>query len=200
MSRLNKNYFFISTLFHITVFFLFCSYFEFSKKIPALGNSQATILNSYIYSGHFSPAQTAIVKQSATPQKKPLPQNKQALKKVNKTDNTTKQPATTSMAPNSISFGEQTHAFIALLHDAIQKEQQYPPSALQMGRHGRVTVAFTLLIDGTITNLRILSTSGTSSLDSAALSAVNHAAPFHQLKKYLQKAEEYQIDIVFELT
>lgn len=95
-------------------------------------------------------------------------------------------------------------ALLALLHAAIQEKQQYPHSALQMGREGRVTLAFVLHKNGAISNLRIAKRSGTASLDQAAIEAVNAAAPFHVAKKYLDKsvelAQAYQVDVVFELT
>ncbi len=69
-----------------------------------------------------------------------------------------------------------------------------------MEREGRITLKFVLHPDGTIEQLRMLKSSGTSSLDAAALKAINDAAPFQKVTEYIHQAQEYQIDVVFELT
>jgi len=89
---------------------------------------------------------------------------------------------------------------VALLHAAISAQQQYPESALRMEREGRVRLAFILHNNGTISNLRTIRPSGTESLDAAALRAVNAAVPFKGVGKYVDRAKEYQVDVVFELT
>lgn len=99
----------------------------------------------------------------------------------------------------SSSRGQQTETLLALLHDAIQKQQHYPPSALEMERQGRATVKFMLSPSGSIQDLRIVKSSGTQSLDDAALAAVNRAAPF-RVEEYLDAAREFSIDVVFELS
>jgi protein TonB len=95
--------------------------------------------------------------------------------------------------------GQPVHELLALLHAAIQKQQRYPLSAQQMAREGRVTVVFILLPSGQIQQVRIMQSSGTASLDEAALMAVRDAAPFQQVDKYLQTAKEYSVDVVFTL-
>lgn len=99
----------------------------------------------------------------------------------------------------STSHGEQTNELLAALHAAIQKQQRYPMSAMQMERQGRATMVFTLFPDGRIENLRVLKSSGTESLDTAAFAAVSDASPFNQINKYLKSAREFTIDVVFEL-
>jgi TonB family protein len=88
---------------------------------------------------------------------------------------------------------------VAMLHAAIEQTQRYPASAEEMEREGRTTLAFTLFSNGSIQNLKILSSSGTQSLDYAALAAVNEAVPFQQVGRYLQGAQDYQVDVVFKL-
>jgi TonB family protein len=96
--------------------------------------------------------------------------------------------------------GQPMPALLAALHAAIQRQQQYPASAEEMGREGRVTLSFKLFTDGSIDHLQVLHTSGTSSLDYAALTAVNAATPFQHVAQYLTTAEDYQIDVVFKLS
>ncbi len=94
---------------------------------------------------------------------------------------------------------KQNLALLALLHQAIQQQQEYPLSAQEMGRQGRVIVRFMLNIDGHIDQLRIMQSSATNSLDEAALAAVRKAAPFAGVEQYLNTPQEYSIAIVFSL-
>src|SRR5690606_18782320 len=96
--------------------------------------------------------------------------------------------------------GESMPALIALLHTAIQQTQHYPASAQEMEREGRATVAFTLHQNGEVSDLKVTHSSGTKSLDSAALAAVHDAAPFQHVDQYLHDAQPYQIDVVFSLS
>jgi len=86
-----------------------------------------------------------------------------------------------------------------LLHTAIEQAQQYPASAQEQQREGRVTLAFTLAPNGSISHSRVAASSGISSLDHAALQALHAAAPFQHINKYLHSVENYQIDVIFKL-
>jgi len=55
------------------------------------------------------------------------------------------------------------------------------PDAARHGQKGRVVLIFTVLRDGTTQDLRVVSGSGTESLDQAAVAAVQSASPFSQL-------------------
>ncbi|HTM64330.1 MAG TPA: TonB family protein, partial [Gammaproteobacteria bacterium] len=85
------------------------------------------------------------------------------------------------------------------LHTAIEQAQQYPASAQEQQREGRVTLAFTLAPNGSISHSRVAASSGISSLDHAALQALHAAAPFQHINKYLHSVENYQIDVIFKL-
>ena len=89
---------------------------------------------------------------------------------------------------------------IAMLHAAIQKQQHYPASALQMGREGSAIVGFTLFPNGIIDHLEIVKSSGTATLDEAAMAAVHDALPFKGIDKYLSIPQNYQLTVAFELT
>ncbi|QLH42295.1 MAG: energy transducer TonB [Coxiellaceae bacterium] len=86
-----------------------------------------------------------------------------------------------------------------MLHVAIQKHQHYPANALQLNKQGRVTLAFTLLTNGYVSNLTVLKSSGVPSLDEAAIAAVKEAVPFSGLEQYLNEAKAFHIDVVFDL-
>jgi protein TonB len=69
-------------------------------------------------------------------------------------------------------------ADLASVRDGIARVLTYPPRARRFGWAGKVLVAFTLLADGSIRDLRILERSGFEALDEAAVDAVRRAAPF----------------------
>jgi len=100
---------------------------------------------------------------------------------------------------HAASQGEKISGLLALLHNAIQKQQHYPESALEMEREGKVTAKFTLLTDGEVTHLAISHSSGTESLDMAALAAIRAAAPFTGVDQYIKQTGEYSIDVVFQI-
>ena len=55
------------------------------------------------------------------------------------------------------------------------------PDEAKKGQKGRVVLIFTVLKNGAIQNLRIAASSGTQSLDEAAMNAVQSASPFAAL-------------------
>lgn len=109
-------------------------------------------------------------------------------------------PQNSGLSSPAAGNGQPVPELVALLHAAIQAQQHYPASALEMEREGRVTLTFKLFPNGDINHLRIINSSGTISLDDAAIAAVNQAAPFKKIEKYLHQPQEYRIDVVFELT
>lgn len=196
------KYYVISLLIHVLVLLLFGIYFDEYSQLKKYGNTQAKAVSAFIYQGAFS--QSVLVKDQekikSNHTKEPVIKKTKSLQALKIKENASeKKIQQSSSSQSSVSQGEATSTLIALLHDAIQRKQQYPASAWEMQRQGRVTVVFQLHQDGRISHLRMLKSSGTSSLDQAALQAVNDAAPFQELLVYIKQPEEYQIDIVFEL-
>jgi TonB family protein len=196
------KYYVTSLVIHVVVLILFGMYFDESSQLKKYGNTQAKAVSAFIYQGALS--QSASVKDQekvkSNQTKEPIIKKTKSLQALKIKENSLeKKVQQSSSSQSSVSQGEATSTLIALLHDAIQRKQQYPASASEMQRQGRVTVVFQLHQGGHISHLRMLKSSGTSSLDQAALQAVNDAAPFQELVAYIKQPEEYQIDIVFEL-
>jgi protein TonB len=66
----------------------------------------------------------------------------------------------------------------AYIRDAVQRGIAYPPAARRMGWEGKVVVAFRLLSDGSVRDVRVLQGSGHIALDRGAIDAVRNASPF----------------------
>lgn len=196
----NNKYWVISLGIHISLVIMFNLYFDFAKPIQ-LGRPESIVLSSFIYQGKLTSVEQKKPQQKESSVKNIIHKNiSPTVTKMNESNKLSEQASAPKPVQNSLSQGEQISQLMALLHDAIQNKQVYPHSALEMERQGRVKVSFILHKDGSISDLRMIKTSGTTSLDHAALIAVKDAAPFLQAQEYIQDSREYQIDIVFELT
>ena len=69
-------------------------------------------------------------------------------------------------------------AEFAWIRDAIQGAIAYPATARRMGWEGKVVVAFHLLSDGSVRDVRVVQGSGHAALDRGAIDAVRNASPF----------------------
>lgn len=99
----------------------------------------------------------------------------------------------------STDASQQRHLILELLHNSISNNKKYPYLARRQRREGTTTVAFVLHPDGTIENTRLINSSQAVTLDRAALSAVENIEPFKAAQEYLERAEEFQVDVVFNL-
>ena len=85
--------------------------------------------------------------------------------------------ATAGSPPGTSGAGPPAADF-AWIRDAIQREIAYPATARRMGWEGKVVVAFHLLPDGSVRDVRVVQGSGRDSLDRGAIDAVRNASPF----------------------
>lgn len=83
----------------------------------------------------------------------------------------------------------------------IEASKIYPESARSRMVEGKVTVRFTVTLDGQVSSVAIASSSGNRLLDQAALKAVNDSCPFARPPGSLFKGPlRMEITIAFELT
>jgi TonB family protein len=188
--KISRRSLLISIVFHLLVVLIIVISFKQSARIFIAGNKPSQVINAYLPSVHALKVMTAKhdkvkIKRVSHP----------AITAIEKPESA-KHPA--QKVDTQKMVGQKLDPLIALLHVAIEQHERYPQSALEMGRAGRVTVEFRLFQDGSITDLKVLKASGTISLDQAALSAVKAAAPFKQVKQYLQGPKTFTLDIVFE--
>jgi periplasmic protein TonB len=79
--------------------------------------------------------------------------------------------------PGTSGAGSPARDF-AWIRDAIQSAIAYPATARRMGWEGKVVVAFQLLSDGSVRDVRVVQGSGHAVLDRGAIDAVRNASPF----------------------
>ena len=112
--------------------------------------------------------------------------------------NTYDNESVTSVAQSTNAL-QQRHAILELLHKRISDNKEYPYLARRQRREGVATVAFVLHPNGKIENTHLVTSSRAAALDRAAISAVKHIEPFTAAQEYLEHAEQFQVDIKFDL-
>jgi len=104
-----------------------------------------------------------------------------------------------SVLRQSTNAAQQQLSILALLHDSISNNKEYPYLARRQRREGVATVGFILQPDGSIEDAHLVASSSADTLDRAALNAVKRIAPFRPAQDYLDHAEAFRIDVVFNL-
>lgn len=95
-----------------------------------------------------------------------------------------------STDPNYISY-------LASVKRDIELVWEYPPPALSQGIQGRLIVEFRIKKNGTLMGAQLVRSSGYPILDDEAIRAVQAAAPFHPIPRWIGK-ERLAISASFE--
>lgn len=83
---------------------------------------------------------------------------------------------------------------------AIESNKRYPRKARRLRQQGTVTLAFTILRDGTIENLRIIQSAGNTSLDQAALKTIKKINGKFPIPAKLNRASwEFNVPMKYSL-
>ena len=182
---------FLSLWLHLMLIFLMSMKFHFTSSalLPATQNS--LMISSYFYQPKFKTNSARHTTSAYKPHFSHAPTHFITQKKAIR-----KEPV---FSP-SLGQKMQPASLITLLHAAIQQQQVYPENAVNAQQEGDVSVMFTLFPDGHIDHLHLITTSGTTALDEAALHAVKKAAPFAGVDRYLSTPQTYQLTISFQLT
>jgi TonB family protein len=91
--------------------------------------------------------------------------------------------------------------YLAAIRKRIERFQRYPRFARENGVEGTTTVRFILRNDGHLEELAVSSSSGSKTLDDAALAAIRDAAPFAPFPKDQRGTKlRIQLPVVFQLT
>lgn len=90
--------------------------------------------------------------------------------------------------------------YFEMLNLRIHSAKKYPESARSRHLEGRVKVEFTLMLDGTVQNVRVAKSSRHRNLDDAAIEAIKKASPFPRPPSFIFKRPvPLSINILFEL-
>ncbi len=89
------------------------------------------------------------------------------------------EPITAELRDATQSFTE----FLQSIREKIKRSQCYPRSVRNLADGSEAQVQFTIQHDGSLVDAKVVASSGSKSLDDAALIAVRDAAPFHHFLK-----------------
>ena len=151
------------------------------NSLTSLNNAQAIVVTE--------PEEKVFIDKKSTHQQQNI---KQAQLSVDANESS-------ASVAQSTNASQQQHTILDLLHRRISDNKEYPYLARRQRREGVATVAFVLHPDGKIENTRLVTSSRATALDRAALSAVKQIEPFTLAQEYLEHAEEFQVDIEFDL-
>lgn len=169
-------------------------------RLPAK-NAEPILASKLVKAYIYSPPVTQLQRLNKTSTKENSNKNAKKLSQQNKQYDISKNKLTLSSNETLASTDRKVNnasELLQLLHAAIQTQQHYPHDALVLGRKGTVSIAFDLFPDGHLENLKIINSSGTISIDNAALTAVKAAAPFKAVNNYLHEAHLFTIQVVFD--
>lgn len=103
--------------------------------------------------------------------------------------------------PEAILSSDALKSFAETVRRKIESNKKYPLSAQRMGLEGRIGIKMTILKDGQLSQVEIISSSGFDILDSAALQSVRDAAPFPPFPEEIRRDEiEMSVYLVFKIT
>ena len=108
-----------------------------------------------------------------------LPQQIQHLPKKEPMES--KEPTAAKSDSEGISFQSESGAggaYLDKLKVKIFNIWQYPEEAIRKGEQGKVTISFVLNEKGEVGEMSVLDSSGSKSLDSAAMAAIKSAGPY----------------------
>lgn len=92
-------------------------------------------------------------------------------------------------------------SYLEMVRMKIERHKKYPQAARAKSIEGRVTIQFVITPEGAIRGLRVEKAATNDSLNTAALEAVEKAAPFPQPpKRFFNGDIPLELTIVFELT
>lgn len=192
-----SRFFVLSASLHTLLLLGGLFYLNFSRTPLSIGE-ETMVVQSYTYHEKTpSLFKTISPPTLKTQLEKKIEKNALALERKKTPPKPENSVETSSMVASQKS-GEKQNALLSLLHEAIQREQHYPESARALEREGRVTVKFNLYQTGEVSHVRVAQSSGTYSLDEAALKAVLKASPFKGVASYVTTTQEYSVDVIFE--
>ena len=71
--------------------------------------------------------------------------------------------------------------YLQLIQKKIEAQKKYPKKAIEGGQEGTSYVKFTVLPNGDVSEIAIINSSGSLTLDEAAIAMVRNANPFPAL-------------------
>ena len=104
----------------------------------------------------------------------------------------------------SVNLGDAKQSFnefLKAVRDRIKQVQRFPPRVRNLDEGASTTVRFTLFKDGTIRNPAVTDSSGSTTLDNAAIAVVQNAVPYPPFPEGQEGSSlRLELTIIFELS
>ena len=155
-------------------------------------------------------SQPSQAKQQQGHPQKALPKNKNGIEKIGlkKADEvpTPDQLQEMGSVPVSANNEDPVHLvgekrvpkpLIMLLGKALTAHLKYPKTAVDFNIRGTAFISFVIHPDGSVTDVKLVQTSGTGVLDNEALESVAAISPVKNVNQYLQEAEYLVVGVIF---
>lgn len=102
--------------------------------------------------------------------------------------------------PSPSEISQAKNQYLGYIRQSIDEHKSYPKNAKRLGQMGTVEITFTVMADGTITNVRVKQTSNFELLDKAAADILITLAKVRPIPKELGKESwEITLPIVYEI-
>lgn len=190
-----KKYFLLSLGVHLFLILNALLYFS-HQTLPNINNNK---ISTYIYSTH------AAASQHVTTSNQRIPAPMQISKRPSLQRSLLKPPPLSSSlvksrhpdAHKEKNEIERDKNILQLLHNAIAENQTYPEPAMALNQTGTVKIGFNLHPDGRLTNIQIVSSSGFTSLDNAAIATIIAISPLPTARYYLEQIRYFTVEVTF---
>ncbi len=93
----------------------------------------------------------------------------------------------------------ELQALSMYLYRKIARHAHYPSGMSELSESPRVLLQFTVYPDGHVSGAHVVQSSGSATVDSAALRALNHSLPFSQASRWLHQPQSCQLVIHFSV-
>jgi periplasmic protein TonB len=98
-----------------------------------------------------------------------------------------------------LAIDHEASVFQQALLSHIARYRHYPERARRDRARGTVRIVFSMLRDGSVTDVRIVSSSGFDALDAAAVETIRNAAPMPRIPAELPEQLNIHVPVAFDL-
>ena len=179
----------------------------FNHTKSSTSHSRTSMIKTYLVVGELS-----AVTQSLSKQQPSIDKSIAIISSRNTTSKSVKKHSSTKQVSQSTVPSDRTQvaaiekhgtasselqALSMYLYRKIARHAHYPSGVSRLGASSQVLLQFVVYPDGHISGAHVIRSSGSASVDSAALKALNHSLPFNQASKWLRQAQPCQLMIHF---
>jgi protein TonB len=108
-------------------------------------------------------------------------------------------PTSSSDAPPHFAIDHEAAIFQQALLSHIERYRHYPERGRRDRARGTVRLVFSMLRDGTVTDVQVISSSGFDVLDAAAVETIRKAAPMPRIPAELPEHLNIHLPVAFDL-